>query len=436
MTVVRKRKLISELSLAIAAAACATQTGAREAGDLAGAWRGTWSKAGDTIGVTLSIEKTPSGYAGSWGSDDLHFTGIPFSRVETDGTHVVLAWQADFGIPVLDGRRAGGRMSGALTEEDGAKGSFSFARDPSPPPASRAQPVAFTNGDVRLAGDLILPAERGRYPAVVFLHGSGAEGRWANRYRAQQFARRGFAALIYDKRGVGASSGDWRTASFDDFVADAAAGVQLLRTLPEIDPDRIGAWGHSQGGTTAPLLAPVANLRFVIASAASGQSGAETEFYSAGNYILRDLAPAERADAERYLREVIAVAWEGKARTELDAMTAAYRGRSWFFEAPAHYWAQSRAFSAIRPAEMWARVQAPVLLLWGERDERVDPAASMRIITQALAQAGNTRVTTRIFAGAEHTFRMIEPPVPGGWARRAPGLMDTVISWAEDAARR
>jgi pimeloyl-ACP methyl ester carboxylesterase len=166
----------------------------------------------------------------------------------------------------------------------------------------------------------------------------------------------------------------------------------------------------------------------------TGQTGADTEFYSAGNYILRDLAPAERADAERYLREVIAVAWEGKARTELDAMIAAYRGRSWFFEAPAHYWAQSRAFSVIRPAEMWARVRAPVLLLWGERDERVDPAASKRIITQALAQAGNTRVTTHIFPGAEHTFRMTEPPVPGGWARRAPGLMDAVISWAEVAS--
>jgi pimeloyl-ACP methyl ester carboxylesterase len=84
---------------------------------------------------------------------------------------------------------------------------------------------------------------------------------------------------------------------------------------------------------------------------------------------------------------------------------------------------------------MWARVRAPVLLLWGERDERVDPAASMRIITQALAQGGNTRVTTRIFPGAEHTFRMTEPPVPGGWARRAPGLLDFVISWAETAAR-
>jgi hypothetical protein len=64
--------------------------------------------------------------------------------------------------------------------------------------------VTFSSGGAQLSGTLILPASAGRHRAVLCLHGSGPEGRWANRYLAQKFAEADIAA-IYDKRGVGQS---------------------------------------------------------------------------------------------------------------------------------------------------------------------------------------------------------------------------------------
>ena len=61
------------------------------------------------------------------------------------------------------------------------------------------------------------------------------DGRWASRYLAREFARRGTAGLIYDKRGVGRSTGDWRTAGYADLVGDAAvAAVEALRSRSDI----------------------------------------------------------------------------------------------------------------------------------------------------------------------------------------------------------
>ena len=79
-----------------------------------------------------------------------------------------------------------------------------------------------------LAGTLVLPATPGKHPAIACLHGSGPEARWANHYLAQKFAEHGIVALIYDKRGVGESSGDWQKATFAELADDAAAGIRFF----------------------------------------------------------------------------------------------------------------------------------------------------------------------------------------------------------------
>jgi alpha-beta hydrolase superfamily lysophospholipase len=129
-----------------------------------------------------------------------------------------------------------------------------------------------------LGGTIVFPVGAGPFPGIVFLHGSGAEGRWASRYLAHEFARRGVAALIYDKRGVGRSTGDWRTASFVDLVGDAVAAVEALRSQLRVASDRVGIHGHSQGGTIAPWVASKdQHVAFVVASAAGGGSMADME---------------------------------------------------------------------------------------------------------------------------------------------------------------
>jgi hypothetical protein len=125
--------------------------------------------------------------------------------------------------------------------------------------------VSFNNGAVRLGGTLITPTRDGHYPAIVLLHGSGAQDRNGVLPFALFLVRHGIALLTYDKRGVGDSTGDWERSSFQDLADDAIAAVHFLQQNPKIVPNKIGVFGVSQGGWNAPLAASRSqNVSFVV----------------------------------------------------------------------------------------------------------------------------------------------------------------------------
>lgn len=93
--------------------------------------------------------------------------------------------------------------------------------------AVHEEQVEFCNGNVTLHGSLLFPTAAGRHPAVVIFHGSGPEAR--NMTMAGWFASHGIAALTYDKRGVGESTGDFRQVAFMDLCGDGLAGIDLLK---------------------------------------------------------------------------------------------------------------------------------------------------------------------------------------------------------------
>src|SRR3984957_19460516 len=128
----------------------------------------------------------------------------------------------------------------------------------------REESVHFASGKLVLAGTLILPDGPPRRPAVFLFHGSGRQGR--DLQTARWFAEQGFAALTYDKRGVGESTGDFQAGPFMDLCDDGLSAVAYLKSRKEIDPRHIGVWGMSQGGWLGPLAASrSADISFVIA---------------------------------------------------------------------------------------------------------------------------------------------------------------------------
>jgi dienelactone hydrolase len=342
---------------------------------LAGNWTGTWVRDGDALPVTMNFTRKAGGYEGAFDSDALQVAAIPLSAIAATDGKVRFEIRGDQSTSKFDGRIADGDINGTFTDGDAA-GSFHLVRALRPAPAVKTRDVTFTAGAARLSGTLVLPATPGRHPGVLFLQGSGPEGRWANRYLAQKFAQAGIAALIYDKEGVGQSTGDWRKADFGRLADDAAAGIAFLRAQAEVDPARVGIYGHSQGGTIAPLVAERAGrIAFVIASAAVGADPAAAEIYSVGNAIGLDaLPPAERADAKAYIEAVVDVGYRGKDRAMLDTASARFKARPWHFAPPDPddiYW--RLAGQDFRPAPHWRRLKAPVLLVYGAHDERVPP---------------------------------------------------------------
>ena len=164
--------------------------------------------------VAMTFAKTGDAYSGTFDSDALQVAGIPLGDVSETKGRVHFQVKGDQSTTVFDGAINGGAMSGMFADGSG-KGSFELTRAALPAVQIRTRDVTFQDKDVTLAGTLLLPVLPGKHPAVIFLHGSGPEGRWANRYLAQKFAEHGIVALIYDKRGVGQSTGDWQKATFE-----------------------------------------------------------------------------------------------------------------------------------------------------------------------------------------------------------------------------
>jgi dipeptidyl aminopeptidase/acylaminoacyl peptidase len=413
--------------LALGATSAQAQTGA------AGMWQGYWARAGDTMAVTLHIRRDSAGYSATFDSERLRVSGIPFSAVGVQRDSLTMVLRGDATTATFSGTLRGDTLAGRFTEDESPEGVFAYVRSSSTTAPFEEREITFNHGDVRLAGTIVLPNTRSPAPAVVFLHGSGAEGRWANRFLATQLAARGIASLIWDKRGVGQSGGALRQASPEDLVGDAVAAVARLRSEPRIDPRRIGIHGHSQGGTLAPWVAVRSrDVAFVVGSAAAGLPPDSVEIFSVLNYLYPQAGTArDSADAREYVGTLVAAAFHGGPRAKLDSLATTLRDRPWFFAPPAPdhwYWTFSRQIGQYRPLEWWAQVRVPVLLIYGAEDPNVPAQASAdRIAATLQRHAPDVRLTVKILPGANHTFRLA--PGPGGWPRTAPDYIPSLLQW-------
>lgn len=119
----------------------------------------------------------------------------------------------------------------------------------------------FTSAGTRLAGRLIEPPSTTRLPLVVMVHGSERTPALASAY-ALMLAAQGVRVFVYDKRGTGASEGEY-TQNFELLAEDAANALAQARKLAAGRVGRAGFFGGSQGGWVAPLAATRVPADFV-----------------------------------------------------------------------------------------------------------------------------------------------------------------------------
>lgn len=132
-----------------------------------------------------------------------------------------------------------------------------------------------------------------RFPAIVISPGHSPWGKTSDYGIDSIFARNGFAVLDYDAIGEGERlqyldvatgrsllsrpTGEHGEAGLQStligdsvaryFVRDAMSAVDYLQTLPDIDPNRIGAFGCSGGGTITAMSAALDSRIKVIGTA-------------------------------------------------------------------------------------------------------------------------------------------------------------------------
>ncbi|MCX8019967.1 MAG: alpha/beta fold hydrolase [Chitinophagaceae bacterium] len=151
---------------------------------------------------------------------------------------------------------------------------------PKPPFPYKSEEITFYNSTktIRYGATITIPQGEGPFPAAVMITGSGPQDRDETIFGHKPFwviadflTRNGFIILRVDDRGVGKSSGNFADATSMDFASDVSAAVDYLLTRPEINLQKIGLIGHSEGGMIAPVVANKRkNIHFLILLAAPG----------------------------------------------------------------------------------------------------------------------------------------------------------------------
>jgi dienelactone hydrolase len=108
------------------------------------------------------------------------------------------------------------------------------------------------------------------WPVIVFNHGyiPPTEYRTTERYVAyvDGFARNGYIVLRSDYRGHGNSEG-LATGAYDSpaYTVDVLNAVASIAAYPDADPERIGMWGHSLGGSiTLQIMVSTQDIKAAV----------------------------------------------------------------------------------------------------------------------------------------------------------------------------
>jgi len=310
----------------------------------------------------------------------------------------------------------------------------------------REEEVRFRNGDVTLAGTLLLPATGGRAAGLVFAHGGGAAVReqfWGFGYL---MAARGFAVLAFDKRGTGGSSGNWRGSTFEALADDVIAGARFLRSRSDVDGRRIGFWGLSQGAWIAPIAAVRSgDAAFVITLSGGGLTPAQGELLDS-EYEMRKAGMPEQDVLEglAFQRARDEFMRTGSDWTDYAARLQRAQTRPWWrlpftdLSGPASavdpFWSNTKPFYFYDPIPTLQRLRAPMLAIFGEFDTPEGVKANVAGITGALERAKHPDFTIRVFPNGRHNLMDIGGFAPNEYARLqrfVPELFETMASWLE-----
>ena len=401
---------------------------------IVGHWEGTMVREGVPLQVSFDFTDAGAQPKGTFTSLAQKAMEFPLDALTINGNvlHFVLG-----GSIVFDGKLSADVITGKFND-DGANGDFTLHRAITKPFPYEAIDISFHNGAVTIAGTLCIPRKPGRHPAVVLLQGSGSETRWGtNRFIADQFARSGIAALVYDKRGSGGSTGDWKASSYHDLANDAIAAIDLLASRPEIDPTRIGLHGHSEGGIIAAIAAAHApsKVAFVVAEDTVAGLVRDQDFYRVSHQITQvGFSNAEIKEALTLYKLMLDVACGTKPYHDLATASQSVREKNWYkwLAIPpedSYLWSWYRKIGNLDTLVYWKDVRAPVLLVYGQSDQLVPVDQSIARIEEALDKA-NTSYSAVIAPKAQHNLTIQpEPQGPFFWWKAAPGIVDLVVSW-------
>jgi uncharacterized protein len=447
----------------------AAGAGARKPSDAIASAEGVWQGAMEGNGMRLRFQLHVSHddqkqLVAALDSPDQGVSGLPAIKVsQKDATF-------HFEIPVVSGvydgmlNAAKTSITGSWTQNGGEQ-KLDFQRsnqllellrpqNPVKPYPYKEEEITFSNGKAKisLAGTLTLPPGPGPFPAAILLSGSGPHDRDESLVGHRPFlvladhlTRKGIAVLRYDKRGNGKSTGDYANATTEDFAADAEAALAYMKSRKELDPQKIGLIGHSEGGIIAPMVAAHSQtVAWIVLLAGPGLKG-EDVLLLQSELILRTAGvnDGEVARTLAFNKQTYAFVRQEKDPAALEAklndlVQSTSTGAAL---PPAAVQAQVRMLVSpwfrfyldYDPVPALQKAICPLLALNGEKDLQVPPKQNLSKIEKALQDGANKDFQTTELPGLNHLFQHCPTGSPteygGIQETMAPEALNAISDW-------
>lgn len=404
-----------------------------------GSWNGLLDVGQQKLRLVVHITKQDSIYVGKMDSPDQGATGFPISTVKFDDPD--LSFEISQLAVVYNGTMQGDTLIVGIFTQGKVSSILSLTKseivinrpqEPKPPYPYRSENIRFPgkSPDVTLAGTLTMPQGKGKYPAVILVSGSGAQNRDEELFNHKPFlvisdylTRNGVAVLRYDDRGFGESTGNSATGTTADFTDDALGAFEYLASRPEIDHNKIGIMGHSEGGIIVFMAAAQQpKIGFIVSLAGTGIQGDSIlhrqvrDLSHAAGYsenvvetycnAIRSCMDTANSHSEDYIRENLTKIYsdiyiQQDLKTSLpeELQKGLFQNLKMF----ASPW--MRYFLSLDPAPYIATVKCPVLAVNGSKDLQVNSKINLEAIRKSLEAGGNRDYTIREYDGLNHLFQ-------------------------------
>lgn len=415
------RKLISLLLTACWAAGLSAQN----TESLVGSWVGKVKVGQTSLTAVFNFEQKGDSLVCTFDSPDQAAKGFPVKKEYIGSDSLSLNVEAIGAVyrarrhgDTLEGTFVQGSFSIPLTM---AKGKYELPRpqQPKPPYPYQTEEVVFSNeaDGATLAGTLTYPLgyKHGKkVPVVLMVSGSGQQNRDEELMEhkpflviADYFARNGIATLRYDDRATAASvGGDVLNATTEDFMRDAAAGMDYLRKTRKFS--KIGCIGHSEGASIAFMLAARGNADFIVSMAGIGVKG-DSALTAQYNRILQ-LSGMDGNFTVADYREMVA------SQMDIKWMT-------WFID--------------YDPTGDIAATRCPVFALNGSNDCQVTSELNLKSIEQTLPRSGKNRV--KEYPSLNHLFQHCTTGLPDEYVKIeetiSPEVLADMAEWIKSVTK-
>jgi len=214
----------------------------------------------------------------------------------------------------------------------------------------------------------------GPRPAVLFVHGAGT-GKYTRAFLAQahSLASSGVITMVPNKR---LDTYSTRYRNYLDMADDYLRSFEALRRWPGVDANRVGVYGESEGGWIVPVMAARSpDVAFAILVSAPVVPPRQQAAFAVDSYMRNTGVPSA---LRRAIPRLLGMRFPGGGFEYLDFDVSPYQ----------------------------RRMTQPILMAYGTGDASMPVIQGAELVIADVAVAGNTDVTVRYYAGANHGIRV------------------------------